>query len=210
MSTSAEVRVENVGGVAKVDVSVVEVANSEPTLSAPMEEVEVRNPPPTLIFEVVALYVEPKMVSGVHAKVPVSEPQENVPLVEAFTSQEAELRPETMRLVEEAMPETERLVVVALVVVELMTLSWVMVEEAEEMNPWVSWIKVEVELPSMVGVKGKILESELDEILLLKVLQSAEAKQPGAAAVAVSQSMSSTVLVSPSPAVMVLVTFPLA
>src|SRR3989344_6055331 len=71
-------------------------------------------------------------VKGKEPPVPVeSVPQENTPVVEDFTSQFALLSPETMREVEEAMPETERAVVVALVVVELMTVSWVMVELAE-------------------------------------------------------------------------------
>lgn len=77
------------------------------------------------------------------------------PAVVDFTSQSAKLRPETMRAVVEAMPEIDRLVVVAFVVVELMTLRAVMVEEALEISPAVNWIKVEVELPSAVGVKGK-------------------------------------------------------
>src|SRR3989344_3978721 len=71
-------------------------------------------------------------VKGKDPPAPVeSVPQENTPVVEDFTSQLLPLRPETMREVEEAMPPTERLVVVALVVVEVMTVSWVMVELAE-------------------------------------------------------------------------------
>src|SRR3989344_4490938 len=52
-------------------------------------------------------------------------------------------------------PTMFRLVEVALVEVLLTESRSVMVEEAEEMSPAVNWIKVEVELPSVVGVKGK-------------------------------------------------------
>src|SRR3989344_6993826 len=52
-------------------------------------------------------------------------------------------------------PVMLRLVEVALVEVEFTESRSVMVEEAEEMSPWVNWIKVEVELPRVVGVKGK-------------------------------------------------------
>ena len=44
---------------------------------------------------------------------------------------------------------------------------------------------------------------EVEETLLLKTVQSAEARHPKTEAVAVSQSMSFTVRVSPSPAVII-------
>ena len=44
---------------------------------------------------------------------------------------------------------------------------------------------------------------EVEETLLLKTVQSAEARQPKVVALAVSQSMSFRVLVSPSPAVII-------
>src|SRR3989344_7722241 len=66
--------------------------------------------------DVVAFTFAPKIVSGVQAKVPASTPHENTPVVDAFTSQAAEFRAETMRFVEDAIPETESAVVVAPVV----------------------------------------------------------------------------------------------
>src|SRR3989344_4000793 len=69
--------------------------------------------------DVVAFTFAPKIVSGVQAKVPPpaeSVPHENTPVVDAFTSQGAEFRAETMRFVEDAIPETESAVVVAPVV----------------------------------------------------------------------------------------------
>jgi len=44
--------------------------------------------------------------------------------------------------------------------------------------PLLNPMSVEVELPHVVGVNGKIDESEVDEILLLKVVQSAEVRKP--------------------------------
>jgi hypothetical protein len=76
---------------------------------------------------------------------------------------------------------------VALVVVELMALSAVIVEEAFATRPAVNWINVEVALPSAVGVNGKSEESEDEETLLLNVVQSAAAKQPKVLALAVLQ-----------------------
>ena len=61
---------------------------------------------------------------------------------------------------------------------------------------------------AVVGVKGKICDSEEDETLLLKVVQSAAARQPNTEAEAVSQSMSLPVTVMPSPPVMVAVRTP--
>lgn len=56
--------------------------------------------------EVEFAVVAPKVVA-VNGKVPpVSVPQESTPEVLDFTSQSAEFRPETMRLVEEAVPDT--------------------------------------------------------------------------------------------------------
>ena len=64
-----------------------------------------------------------------------------------------------------------------------------MVEDA--WSPCWNQMGVEVALAAalklVVGVKGKIPVSEEEETLLLKVLQSAEARQPKTAAVAVSQ-----------------------
>src|SRR3989338_11603139 len=66
--------------------------------------------------DVVAFTFAPKIVSGVQANgvfVSASVPHENTPEVDAFTSQAAEFRAETMRFVELAIPETESAVVVA-------------------------------------------------------------------------------------------------
>jgi len=87
----------------------------------------------------------------------------------------------------EVIPVMARLVVVALVVVELPTLSAVIVDDALEMNPAVNCRSVEVELPIEVGVNGKMEESDEDDTLLLKVLQSAAARQPKVEASAVLQ-----------------------
>ena len=78
------------------------------------------------------------------------------------------------------MEEMARLVVVADVVVEFPVIVRLplMVEEAEEINPAVNWRSVEVELPREVGVKGKICDSEVEDILLLKSDQSAEVRKP--------------------------------
>ena len=57
-------------------------------------------------------------------------------------------------------------------------------------------------------MKGKICESDDEETLLLKVVQSAAARQPNTDAEAVSQSMSLPVRVMPSPPVMVAVRTP--
>ena len=55
----------------------------------------------------------------------------------------------------------------------------VMVDDAALTKiPLLKPMSVEVELPQVVGVNGKICASELDEILLLKVVQSAEVRKP--------------------------------
>ena len=63
--------------------------------------------------DVVAFTFSPKIVSGVQAKVPASVPHENTPGVLAFTSQAAEFRAETTRLVVEAVSENVNEVVEA-------------------------------------------------------------------------------------------------
>jgi hypothetical protein len=63
----------------------------------------------------------------------------------------------------------------------------VKVEEAILMSPPVKPTMVEVDTPYVVGVKGKIWERLEEDILLLKVLQSAAAKQPKVEASAVLQ-----------------------
>ena len=50
------------------------------------------------------------------------------------------------------------------------------VEEAFEMSPFPNPMVVEVELPQVCGVKGKIAVSEEELILLLKSVQSLEAR----------------------------------
>ena len=60
----------------------------------------------------------------------------------------------------------------------------------------------------VVGVNGKICERDDEETLLLKVVQSAAARQPKVVEFAVSQSMSFAVTVMPSPPVMVAVRTP--
>ena len=78
-----------------------------------VEEAPERSPPVKVRSVVVALFG-----NGSWSVVPVeSVPQERTPAGDAFTSQDAVFKLETMRADVEARPETERFVVVAFVVV---------------------------------------------------------------------------------------------
>jgi hypothetical protein len=79
---------------------------------------------------------------------------------------------------EEAMVEMAKVVEVALDVVALPVTMKVpfTVEEALVMRPLVKATVVEVETPKVVGLKGKMLANDEDETLLLKSVQSVEAR----------------------------------
>ncbi|OGG60687.1 hypothetical protein A2765_03815 [Candidatus Kaiserbacteria bacterium RIFCSPHIGHO2_01_FULL_56_24] len=76
---------------------------------------EAWRPPEKSVGEEVAAVMAPKLLVKVKGSAPAapvaSVPQENVPLVEALTSQLAALRPETKSAVVEAVPETVMAVV---------------------------------------------------------------------------------------------------
>jgi hypothetical protein len=119
----------------------------------------------------VALAFTPKLDVGVQSNEFASVPQERIPAVEAFTSQEALLRLETVSADVEALPVTARLVVVAALPVAFTKVKfWSVEEPVRRMFPKV-WRLVHV----LTSVRSEeeaaviVMESPRLKVVLLMV-----------------------------------------